>query len=129
MRLLGIDYGTKRVGIALSDETGVFAFPHSVLKNNKDLIKKITEICKREKVVKIILGESLDYKGKDNSIMRMVAVFKNILEKETGLNVVYENESMSSAEAERIQGKGEMLDASAAAIILKSFIDKQKFSL
>ncbi|HBM46207.1 MAG: hypothetical protein UT05_C0003G0019 [Parcubacteria group bacterium GW2011_GWF2_38_76] len=126
MRLLGIDYGTKRVGIALSDEAGVFAYPYSVIKNSKNLTKEIISICKKEKVEKIILGESLDYKGKCNIIVSDTNILKKMLEKETGLEVVYENEVLSSAEAERIQGKGEMLDASAAAIILRTYIDKNK---
>lgn len=126
MRLLGIDYGTKRVGIALSDEAGVFAYPYSVIKNSKNLTKEIIAICKKENVGKIILGESLDYKGKCNDIIRETDVLKRILEKETGLPVIYENEVLSSAEAERIQGKGEGLDASAAAIILRTYIDRNK---
>ena len=126
MRLLGIDYGTKRVGVALSDEAGLFAYPYSVLKNSKNLSKEIIEICKKEKVGKIILGESLDYKGKCNNIVCETDILKNILEKETGLSVIYENEVLTSAEAERIQGKTEMLDAAAAAIILRTYIDRQK---
>jgi putative Holliday junction resolvase len=126
MRLLGIDYGTKRVGVALSDEAGVFAYPHSVIKNSKNLSKDIVAICKKENVGKIILGESLNFKGKCNDIVCETDVLKKILEKETGLPVIYENEVLSSAEAERIQGKNEMLDASAAAVILRSYIDRHR---
>lgn len=126
MRLLGIDYGTKRVGIALSDEAGIFAYPHSVLKNSKNLSKDIIDICKKENVGKIVMGESRDYKGKCNEIVSETDVLKKIIEKETGLPVIYENEVLTSAEAERIQGKNDMLDASAAAVILRSYIDRNK---
>lgn len=126
MRLLGIDYGLKRVGIALSDESGVFAFPHSVLKNDKNLLKNVVDICIKEGVKNIVIGESLDYKGKCNPIMEEVDLFKNMLEKELNVPVIFENETLTSAEAERTQGKGKMLDASAAAIILKSYIDRNR---
>jgi len=126
MRLLGIDYGTKRVGLALSDESGFFAFPHSVIKNDKFLLKKVIDICKKESVSIIVIGESVDYKGRCNPIMEEINVFKSILENEIKLPVFFENETLTSMEAERLQGKGSKLDASAAAIILRSYIDKKK---
>jgi len=126
MRLLGIDYGSKRVGLALSDEARHFAFPHDVLKNDRNLVKRIGDVCKKEKVGKIILGESLNYKGEMNEIMKDIQMFKLEIEESLNIPVEYENEILSSAEAERLQGKGDKLDASAAAIILKSYIDKTK---
>ena len=124
--MLGIDFGTKRVGIALSDEAGYFAYPYSVIKNDKYLLKNLEDICNKEKVGKIILGESLNYKQERNSIMDKVDSLKKDLENTLKIPVLFEAEALSSAEAERIQGKGELLDASAAAIILKSYIDRVK---
>ncbi|MEI6296786.1 MAG: Holliday junction resolvase RuvX [bacterium] len=126
MRILGIDYGSKRVGIALSDEAGHFAYPYSVIKNTNSLLREIKEICNKEGVKKIILGESLDYKGKDNVIMADIKIFKEALEREVEISVIYESEMMSTAEATRLQGYIDKIDASAAAIILKSYIDKNK---
>lgn len=68
MKLLGIDYGKKRIGIALSDDGGVMAFPNTVIDNNGAL-EKITEIVTLNEVSKIIIGESKDYEMKDNPIM------------------------------------------------------------
>ena len=125
LRILGIDYGTKRVGIAISDESQSFALPKIVLANDKKLISNITEICVKENVKKIILGESKNYKMEDNKVMVKILEFKKSLESEIGEEVIFEPEFMTSAEAERIQGKNDMLDASAAALILKSYLDKQ----
>lgn len=125
MKYLGIDYGEKRVGIAVSDEDGSMAFPLDVLSNDKRLTTRIREICKREKAEAIVIGESKDLAGKDNAIMPGARSLVSALKKEVGLPVSWESELFTSAEAERIQGKHGMLDASAAAIILKSYLDKK----
>ena len=125
-RILGIDYGTKRVGIAISSESQSFALPKVVLVNDKKLVSNISEICAKENVEKIILGESKNYKMENNKVMVKILEFKKVLEIEVGKEVIFEPEFMTSAEAERIQGKNDMLDASAAALILKSYLEKRK---
>ncbi len=127
MRYLGIDFGKKRVGIALSDEGGQFAMAHSVLPNNESLIKSIGELCTKQKVGAIVMGESKNFKQEENVIMKEVYKTKEALEKATGLPVYLEPEFMTSAEAEHLQGKNAMLDASAAALILKSYLDKEAY--
>jgi len=122
MRYLGIDFGSKRVGLALSDEGGKFAIPHSVLPNDHKLIGKIVALCKD--VQGIVLGESVDDKGENNKIMELIIPFKKELEGVTRLPVIYEKEYMSSQHAEFFQGKHDMLDASAAALILQRYLDK-----
>lgn len=126
MRYLGIDYGSKRVGIATSDEAGTMAFPKSVLPNNKTLIPTIKEICDTEHISAIVVGESLDYKMKPNVIMEKITPFVEELKVATGLPIYLEQEFMTSFAAERFQGKGELTDASAAALILQSYLDKRK---
>ena len=73
MFTLGIDYGTKRIGVALSDEAGQFGQPHSVIKNSKaakdEVLEKILEIVKTEQVAEVVIGESKDFKGQDNAVM------------------------------------------------------------
>ncbi|MFA6050669.1 MAG: Holliday junction resolvase RuvX [Candidatus Paceibacterota bacterium] len=126
MKLLGIDYGTKRVGIATADTDAGMAFPKLVVKNDDGLVKAVKDICEKEKVEKIILGESKDLEGKDNLIAEDIKEFKIVLEKETGLTVIYEPEFYTSMQAARLQGENDMIDASAATIILQSYMDKFK---
>ena len=126
MRLLGIDYGSKRVGIALGDSEVGIAFPNSVLPSDDKLIDRILEIVSKEKVQLVVLGESKDYNGNDNLIAGAISKFKEEFEKVSSVPVVYEPEFMTSLEASRIQGEGDMLDASAASIILQSYMDKNK---
>ncbi len=147
MRLLGIDYGMKRIGIALSDEEAIFAFPHSVIENcpskkcAEEAVKKIKEICGANNVGKIVLGKSVDYKDRPNPIMEKITPFKTLLEKEISLPVVYQSEVLTTKESLRAPGRigprGNVSrkraeweikknDASAAALILRSFIEKGK---
>jgi len=125
-KYLGIDYGEKRVGIAISDVDGKVAFPKIVLENNPELIKNIVDLCTESKVNVIVIGESKDYKGEDNKISPKIVSFKRELTSSIKLPIFLEPEFMSSMQVEKTFGKTDMLDASAAAIILQSFIDKQK---
>ncbi len=126
MRLLGIDYGEKRIGIALSDQDKRMAFPHSVVDNKGFALiaKEIKKIIKKENVGGIVMGLSINFHKKENPIMKNAREFASILEKETKLKVVFENEMFTSALAERIQGKNKMIDASAATLILESYLGK-----
>ena len=125
MKYLGIDFGSKRVGIAVSDEDGKMAFPHSVIQNDKNLLAEIENIIGNEGVNIIVMGESKNFKGEPNKIMKDIKKFKKILEEKTKLHVSFEPEFMTSSQAEQIQGKNKMHDASAAAIILQSYLDKK----
>ncbi len=123
MRYLGIDFGEKRVGIALSDEEGKIAFPNVVLANDHDLMKNIVDLTMKNGVEVVVMGESRDYQGQINTIMWKIQGFKKQLET-IGFKVVYEPEFMSSVQASQITGENKMLDASAAAIILQSYLNK-----
>ena len=125
MRLLGIDYGAKRIGIALSDEDAGFAIPSIVLENSKNIAKEIYDLAKKNGVKEIVMGESKNYKGKANSILPKSLELRKELENR-GFKVHLEPEFMTSINAKRFQGKNDMLDASAAALILQSYLDRRK---
>ncbi|MDB5204768.1 MAG: Holliday junction resolvase YqgF, putative holliday junction resolvase [Candidatus Taylorbacteria bacterium] len=126
MRILGIDYGTKRVGLATADTDSGMAFPRSVINNDKDLLKTIAEIKKKENIAKIVLGESKNLNGTDNDIMDAIRKFKAKLETELGVEVILQPEFFSTYGASRIQGDSDMIDASAAAIVLQTYVDQLK---
>lgn len=126
MTLLGIDYGSKRIGLAVSDEEERLAFPHSVLQNDKKTLGKIKEIVLERGISKIILGESVDFSGEPNKIMKKIIPFKKNIEDELGLPVFFQKETFSTVEAGRIQEPDENIDARAAAIILQGYLDTKK---
>ena len=124
MKYLGIDYGTKHIGIALSDPEGRMAFPRMVLDASKDPMGEIEELCREEHVEKIIFGDSRNFKNAPNPIMKKMTPFAESLARRTGLPVDFISEALSSQEARRTQGENAMNDASAAAIILQSYLDR-----
>lgn len=128
MRLLGIDYGTKRVGLALSDALGTMAFPKTVIENNAHLVPTLAEIIQKEGVIGVVVGESKNLKGTDNPVMNDIRAFADELARTTGIQVHLEPEFYTSREARRLAAgsparkKGAPVDAEAAAIILTSYI-------
>lgn len=128
MRFLGIDYGSKRIGLALSDDKGMMAFPHSVIPNDKKLFVAIAEVVRKSGVDTLVVGESKNYKGEANKIMDEITAFVVDL-KRMGYKVALEPEILTSHQAAHFQGKTAMTDASAASIILQSYIDRNKHQI
>jgi putative Holliday junction resolvase len=127
MRYLGIDYGTKKIGLALSDEEGKIAFPHSVIPagNSIDISIELRKMIEDENVKAIVIGESLDFKGEENIVAKNARALARALEEETGLPVHFEPEFLSTVQAKRFTGDTQA-DAAAAAIILQTFLDKRQ---
>jgi putative Holliday junction resolvase len=125
MRYIGIDYGAKRVGLAFSDEAGTMGFPHSVVPNTPTLADDIIKLLEKERVNAVVIGESKTLSEEDNPITKDIHAFGEALGTRTGLPVYYEDERLTSAEARRAPGTSRVLDASAAAHILTSFLEKQ----
>ncbi|MEK7478182.1 MAG: Holliday junction resolvase RuvX [Patescibacteria group bacterium] len=126
MRYLGIDYGTRKIGLAVSDLNGNFAYPHSVIVNNKNFIREITRLCQKEQIEQIVIGESLNLKGDSNPIMEEIKNFAAKLTEVSSLPVAWEKEFYTTQEADRLVGRNEETDARAAALILKNYLDKHR---
>lgn len=126
MRFLGIDYGSKKIGLAISDEGGTFAFPFLIFKNfsKEDSVEKIVGIIKEKKIEKIVIGESLNLKGEENKILKDAKHFAEILKNKCGKEIYFEKEWLSTIEARRFEDRHDA-DDSAAAIILQRFLDKE----
>lgn len=130
MKYLGIDYGEKRVGVAVSDADGLMAFPKAVLPNDSTLMMAVKDLVRDEHTQAIVIGESKAHDGSDNPIMRGARQFAEDLERETGLPVHFEPEFYSSSEARMLKEQTgtpfHLIDAEAAAVILNSFIARSK---
>jgi len=125
MRYLGIDYGHKKIGLALSDEQGNFVYPHSVIPT-VGALETISKLCVKEGVVEIVAGDTKDLKGEANNVSEGTEKFLAELGQKTGLNINLQTEVFTTREAERIVGDDEMRDARAAAIILQSYLDRKR---
>ena len=123
--MLGIDYGEKRVGVAVSDEDGTMAFPKTVLPSGSALPALLRDMAQEVGIKHFVIGESRDLKGEANPIMAAITELKSALEL-LGFEVSLEPEYLTSVQAERLQGDTEKIDASAAAIILQSYLDRHR---
>jgi putative Holliday junction resolvase len=126
MRIAGIDYGSKRIGLAVSDESGTLAFPKKVVQNTADAVALVAAFIKENTAERVVVGESKKLTGEANIIQKDAIVFRDLLAQAVGFAVDFEPEQYSSFEAERFQEKDEMLDARAAAIILQRYLDRRK---
>ncbi|HVU75298.1 MAG TPA: RuvX/YqgF family protein [Candidatus Paceibacterota bacterium] len=125
MRVLGIDYGAKRVGIAISDEAGSFAFPVETVAT-KDALARIRSLIDERGIAEIAMGDTRSYGSVANPVTGEAEAFADTLMRETGLPLALVFEAGSSIESTRYtEGKGHD-DASAAAIILQRHLDAKQ---
>ena len=142
MRFLGIDYGTKRIGVAISDENGTLAFPKEIILNDSGVFKRLEDIAKEEHVKEFVIGESVDFSGKLNALSARIEVFILELKERFKLPVHKQKEFLTSVEARRgkngkaglnpsqahskvKQIKSGRVDAKAAALILQRYLDRR----
>ena len=134
MRYLGIDYGNKRVGLALSDEAGTMGFPHAILANTPRLADELCALIAKENVGAVVIGESRTLSGGENVIAKDARELGTLIIERSGVQVFYESEVFTSIEARRAPEKEiksrtpkrhTHVDASAAALILTSYLSKR----
>ncbi|HEY0514338.1 MAG TPA: Holliday junction resolvase RuvX [Thermoanaerobaculia bacterium] len=134
VRSLGIDFGEKRIGLAISDPDGRLAVPLTTLerRNDRSALRQIAEIARREGVGRLILGEPVDLYGNRGPVAERVRRFGARLTAMTGLPLELVDEALTSVEAARrlrqagIDARRETgrLDAVAAQILLQDALDR-----
>lgn len=125
MKILGIDYGSKRVGLAISDETHTLARELDIW-SPADFWKKIDELVTAEEIGRIIIGLPLNMSGQPSESTRRVQEFCDKLEEKLSIPIEYMDERLSSVMAEKLPGGKKNIDSLAAQIILQNYLDKQK---
>ncbi len=124
MRYLGIDYGSRLIGLATSDEKGEFAFPYGSILNDATRIREIQKLVDEKKISTIVVGDTLSDNGGRNQVTNAADTFIEELGSRLSVRVVRAREAWSTFEAARFAPKGkEHDDAAAAAIILQRFLD------
>jgi putative pre-16S rRNA nuclease len=131
-RLLGIDPGSRRTGVALSDELGLFAHPRpAIVTDNEDsLIEAVDQIARDEAVAEVVVGLPLTMAGTDSDETRRVRELVARLSGRLGVPVTTWDERLSSVQAERtVRERGKRTgasDSAAAALILQAVIDARR---
>ena len=134
-RLMAIDFGEKRIGIALSDPLRVFAYPYTTIPNDQKLWIEMEKIIVDKKVSKIILGVPSGSNKSNSSLKSKLEHFKENIEKKFKVSVVFWNEDFTSSIAkerilESVPKKSKrkdkaLIDRNAAAVILQEFLNDQ----
>lgn len=135
-RLLGIDFGNKRIGLALSDPSGTIATGYMTIQNDETTYSRISEIVNEKEVGSIVIGLPITLKGGESQKTKEVRNFSSDLQKKVDVPVLFQDErfttknamatmiSMNTTQKQRRQ-KGK-IDEIAAAIILQAYLDGEK---
>ena len=137
MRTLGIDYGEKRVGVAISDPFGTIALGVCTLTvtGMKDAIAKVHDVCREKEVSTIVVGLPLNMNGSRGHMVERVEKFIAGLAEVSGIEIVTSDERLSSAMVERTllaadmsrQKRKGVIDKLAAQVILQGYLDRKGF--
>jgi putative Holliday junction resolvase len=135
MRILGIDPGSKRIGVAISDSTGTIANPLTIINHVSRMsdASEITQLAERHDVKRIVVGQSLDEYGEPTLEGRRAARLAGAIREQSDLIVELWDESFSTQEARaariamgtRRKKRSGHMDEMAATVILQSYLDAQ----
>ena len=133
MRILGIDIGKKRIGVAVSDETYFLARGLSTIERNRKEFKKIKELTVEYEIEKIVFGLPLKLDGSRSSQTEKTLLFVEELKKSISLSFIPWDERLTTKEAEKIliqadlsrKKRKKLIDKLSAQIILQDYLDSQ----
>jgi len=135
-RVLAIDYGRKRIGLALSDELGLTAQPLGILvrTNRREDLRRLRQICREHRVAEIVVGYPLHMRGETSTAALEAVRFGARLRKELGIPVDLQDERLTSWEAEQMAArqrpasrrKNAPIDHIAAAILLDEYLERKR---
>ncbi len=137
MRYLGLDLGTKTIGLALSDQTGLIASSYAILRHDnhpQECMDQLLEVIAKEEVGILVLGYPKNMNNTLGPRAEATLEFKKLLEQQTKLPVELEDERLTTKVAEqtlieantRRKKRKQVIDAVAATIILQSYLDKRR---
>ena len=135
-RKMGLDYGDKRIGIAFSDLLGLIASAYEVYQNNneEETLNYLCKLAKDKDVDQIILGLPLNMEGEENPRTIITRDFGKKLQEKSGMPVIYEDERLTSVEADEMlksrkmswEKRKEIIDKVSAELILQSYLSNKK---
>jgi putative Holliday junction resolvase len=136
MRVMGLDIGSVRIGVALSDETGFLASPYAVIqrRSTKEALRAVVSTLEETEAGLVVVGLPVSLDGQLHAQALSVKSFAERLRRRLGVPLVYADETLSTVRAEELlreQGvrpnqRRERIDSAAAAIILQDYLDQQR---
>ncbi len=135
MRYLGLDLGSRRLGVSISDPNGIIASAYKVIEHNEEyekLVEDIKKIVSDEKIEKIVLGLPKNMNNTIGPKGELSYKFKEMLEEKIDKEVILADERLTTKEATDVLIKGntsrkkrkKVVDSLAATIILQSYLDR-----
>ena len=140
MKILGLDYGSKTIGVAICDESVDFIYPLKTIwrkKNNviRESLRNIDKIVESENIQKIVIGLPITMKDNEGTRAKLTKEFGEKIKlryKEKNINVEYQDERLTTMEASEILSKNNIkkseqkkyIDSVAAVLILQDYIHK-----
>ncbi len=129
MRCLGIDYGLH-MGISVSDEKNIFAYPLCVLNKKNNIIEELRKIIENYKITHIIMGNPLNLDGSISDKSKEVLKFRETLKQNFQCEIILMDERLTTIEANKVlqdtkgRKRKKVIDAVSATIILDSYLNK-----
>ncbi len=132
-RILGIDYGTRRLGFALSDPDKIIATPLCVVQvhSTKEAARQVKQLCEEQDIERIVIGMPFNMNGTSGPAAKAVTAFAELLREQTGIPVETWDERLSTSMVERAllesdisrSKRKKVRDKLAAQVILQSYLD------
>lgn len=136
MKCLGMDLGTKTLGLAISDKQGIIASPYKLIRFNniEDAVKEVLDIIEEEKIEVLVLGLPKNMNNTLGFASERSLNFKKLLEEKTNLKIELIDERLSTVEAEKVlieenmsrKKRKDYIDCAAAAIILDTYLRREE---
>ena len=139
MRMMGLDYGSVTVGVAMSDALGYTSQPKETIVREKEnhlrrTLAKIAELAEKNEIGLIVLGRPVRMDGTDGTRVARTEEFKDALEKRVSVPIVWQDERLTTVEADEIleemkiprSERKKYIDSIAASIILRDYMNGEK---
>ncbi len=137
MRYLGLDLGSRTLGMALSDSSGIIASSYKIIRHDEEyerLVQDVWDVVQEKNIDALVLGLPKNMNNTIGPKGELSLQFKDMLEKKTHLPVYLEDERLTTKEAENLLIKNDtsrkkrkkVIDSMAATIILQSYLDRNR---
>jgi len=134
-RLLGLDIGGRRIGVAVSDELGMIASPVAMIERGSDVARELRALIERYGASRLVAGLPVGMSGREGSQAAETRAYADALAAEVGLPLEYWDERLTTSIAEkhliatgtRREKRKQRVDAVAAAVILQGYLDNQRW--